>query len=199
MAGRPREFDETDALEEAMLLFWRQGYESTSLSELIEHMSISRQSLYNTFGGKQQLFHRVLEHYQQTRVAGVFQMLEAADADLHTIEEYFANVATYTTMPGEVRVGCLMVNTTVELANQEGDAATVVRRFGMRLEKALLHALRGARKAGQLAEQPDPKAMAQYLTTVVQGMLVVSKAGASRKQLQSTAQLALASVRAVSS
>jgi TetR/AcrR family transcriptional repressor of nem operon len=199
MAGRPREFDETDVLEEAMLLFWWQGYESTSLSELIEHMSISRQSLYNTFGGKQQLFHRVLEHYQQTRVAGVFQMLEAADADLHTIEEYFANVATYSTMPGEVRVGCLMVNTTVELANQEGDAATAVRRFGTRLEKALLHALRGARKAGQLAEQPDPKAMAQYLMTVVQGMLVVSKAGASRKQLQSTAQLALASVRAVSS
>ncbi len=199
MAGRPREFDETDALEEAMLLFWRQSYESTSLSELIEHMSISRQSLYNTFGGKQQLFHRVLEHYQQTRVAGVFQMLEAADADLHTIEEYFANVATYTTMPGEVRVGCLMVNTAVELADQEGAAAAVVRRFGARLEKALLHALRGARKAGQLAEQPDPKAMAQYLTTVVQGMLVVSKAGASRKQLQSTVQLALASVRAVSS
>ncbi len=199
MLGRPREFDETDALEKATLLFWRQGYESTSLSELIQHMSISRQSLYNTFGGKQQLYHRVLEHYQQTRVAGVFQMLEAADADLHTIEEYFDNVATSTTMPGEVRVGCLMVNTTVELANQEDDAAAAVRRFVARLEKALLHALRGARKAGQLAEQPGPKAIARYLTTVVSGMLVASKAGASRKQLQSTAQLALSSVRAASS
>jgi len=199
MAGRPREFDETDALEKATLLFWRQGYESTSLSELIEHMSISRQSLYNTFGGKQQLFHRVLEHYQQTRIASVFQMLEAPDADLRPIEEYFDNVATYATMPGEVRVGCLWVNTAVELANQAGGTATAVRRFVAQLEKALRHALRGARKAGQLAEQPGLKAMAQYLTTVVQGMLVASKAGASRKQLQSTAQLALSSIRAASS
>ena len=199
MAGRPREFDETDALEKATLLFWQQGYKATSLSELIEHMSISRQSLYNTFGGKQQLFHRVLEHYQETHTAGVFRLLEAADADLHTIEEYFDNVATYSTMPGEVRVGCLMVNTSVELANHEGDAATMVRRFGARLEKALLHALRGARAAGQLAKQPGLKAIAQYLKTVVQGMLVVSKAGASREHLQSTAQLALSSVRAVSS
>ena len=155
---------------------------------------------------RQRVAHRVriganvrTSYANQQRVAGVFQMLEAADADLHTIEAYFDDVATYTTMPGEVRVGCLMVNTTVELANREGDAATAVRRFGARLEKALLHALRGARKAGQLAEQPGPKAIAQYLTTVVEGMLVGSKAGASRKQLQSTARLALSSVRAVSS
>jgi TetR/AcrR family transcriptional regulator, transcriptional repressor for nem operon len=196
MVGRPRNFDEADALEDATELFWRQGYESTSVSDLLDHMRISRQSLYNTFGGKAQLFHRVLEHYVETRLTRMFAGLERLDADLRSIETYFDTVARGTTVPGSVRKGCLMVNTVVELANQDGATAGEMKQFMKRMEKAMLNALQGAEKAGQLKRGLNLPGAATFLATMAQGMLVVCKVGVSRQQQRATTQLAVAAVRA---
>ena len=195
MVGRPRDFDEADALESATELFWRRGYESTSVSDLLKHMSISRQSLYNTFGGKEQLFQRVLDHYAGTRMTQMFAGLEAPDADLQSIETYFDTVACGSTLPGSVRKGCLMVNTVVELANQDGAMAKEMKRFTQRLQKAMLNALQGAKKAGQLKRQLDLQGAAMFLATTAQGMLVVCKVGTSRQQQHTTARLALDAIR----
>jgi len=195
MVGRPRDFDEADALESATELFWRRGYESTSMSDLLEHMSINRQSLYNTFGGKEQLFHRVLDHYVETRTTHLFAGLESSDADLQSIETYFDTVARGSTLPGAIRKGCLMVNTVVELANQDGATAKKMKRFTKRLHTAMLNALEGAAKAGQLKRPLDLEGAAMFLATTAQGMLVVCKVGTSRQQQRATAQLALDAIR----
>lgn len=196
MLGRPRDFDETEVLAQATDLFWRQGYDSTSLCDLLDHMGISRQSLYNTFGGKEQLFQRAIEHYVETRMAPALAGMEAPDADLRTIERHFDLMARETTAPGAPRKGCLMVNTLVEMANQDSAVAVEMKRFAARLEKALLHALRGAEQAGQLKADLVLRDAAKFLATAIHGMMVVCKAGASRKQQEASAQFALDAVRA---
>ncbi len=196
MLGRPRDFDETEVLAHATDLFWRQGYDSTSLSDLLEHMRISRQSLYNTFGGKEELFHRALEHYIETRMAPALAGLEAPDADLRSIEAHLEVMACESTAPGSPRRGCLMVNTLVELSTQNRAVSNVMKRFTARLEKAMLNGLRGGEQAGQLKPDLRLQDAAGFLATAAQGMMVVCKAGASRKQQQATARLALDAIRA---
>jgi len=194
MVGRPREFVEEEALERACELFWRQGYEATSLNQLVESMGISRQSLYNTFGGKEKLFLRVIDHYTETRLAAVISLLGDEGADLRSIEQYFGQVAAGTTMPGDVRKGCLMVNTAVELSIREGSAADKTKSFAGRLEGALLHALEGAQAAGQTSAKCSLADTASFLATVVQGMLVSCKTGATHQQLRTTAAIALSTL-----
>ncbi len=195
MLGRPRDFDETEVLAHAADLFWRQGYDSTSLNDLLEHMGISRQSMYNTFGGKEQLFHRTLEYYIETRMAPILARMEASGAGLRSIEAHFDAMARESTLPGSLRKGCLMVNTLVDLANQGGAVGKEMKRFTARLEKAILNALRGAEKAGQLKPHLQLHDAAAFLATTAQGMMVVCKVGASRKQQRATAQLALDAIR----
>ncbi len=194
--GRPRDFDETEVLAQATELFWQRGYDATSLSDLLDHMGISRQSLYNTFGGKEQLFHRALEHYIENRLAPMLAGMEAPGADLRSIETHFDVVARETTIPGATRKGCLMTNTLVELASQDVEVGKLMRRFRARLENAYLNALRGAEQAGQLKAQLSLEGAAKFLATLDQGMAVVSKSGVSRRQQQSTARLALEAIRA---
>ena len=194
MVGRPREFVEEEALERACELFWRQGYEATSLNQLVESMGISRQSLYNTFGGKEKLFLRVIDHYIETRLEAVLSLLGDEGADLRSIEQYFDQITAGTTMPGDVRKGCLMVNTAVELSLHEGRAADKTKSFAGRLEGALLHALEGAEAAGQTSVTCPLAESASFLATVVQGMLVACKAGATHQQLRTTAAIALSTL-----
>ena len=195
MAGRPRDFDENKVLARATELFWRRGFEAASVSDLLEHMGISRQSLYNTFGDKEQLFQRSIEYYVETRLAPMLTCLEAPDADLRAIESHFEEVARESTRPGDTRKGCLMVNTLVELAGRDPAVATAMKRFRSRLEAAYRNALRGAQRTGQLHPGLDLPAVATYLATLDQGLAVVCKAGVSRRQQQATARLALDAIR----
>ena len=195
MLGRPRNFEEEDALEQATDLFWRQGYAPTSLNDLLEHMGISRQSLYNTFGDKQQLFRRVLDHYVETRMGPWFAQLEAPSANLDSIQTYLEGIARLSSVPGATRKGCLMVNTLVDMPIRDSPAGKAVRRAAVRLEKAMLSALENAKTADQLAPRLDLGETATFLATVAHGLMVAGKAGASRKQQEATARLALAAVR----
>jgi 23S rRNA C2498 (ribose-2'-O)-methylase RlmM len=88
-----------------------------------------------------------------------------------------------------------MVNTVVELANQDGETAKKMKRFIRRLQQAMLNALQGAERNGQLQQHLDLQAAAMFLATTAQGMLVVCKVGTSRRQQHATAQLALNAIR----
>ena len=158
-------------------------------------MGISRQSLYNTFGGKEELFLRVIDHYHETRLEEVLSLLGDDCADLRSIEQYFSQIAAGTTMPGSVRKGCLMVNTTVELSINEGLAAGKMKSFLSRLEGALLHSLKGAKAAEQISSARPLAELASFLATVVQGMLVSCKAGATHQQLSATAAIAVSTLK----
>jgi TetR/AcrR family transcriptional repressor of nem operon len=196
MAGRPREFDEQDVLDQVTELFWRKGYEGTSVGDLIDHVSIPRQSLYNIFGSKEELYRRALRHYFETCVGPNRGGLVAADADLQAIETYLDAVACQTTVPGSPRVGCLVVNTIVENEDPDSPAAREAKRFCGRIERALLHALQGAEKAGQLRPGLHLREAAKFLMTAANGMAVMSKAGASRKHQRATASFTLDAIRA---
>lgn len=171
-----------------MNLFWLKGYEATSLDDLLEHMGIGRQSLYNTFGDKHRLFLATLERYRRDRLERGLVRLEAPDASVNAIREVCnATVKFY----GSDRRSCFLANSTLELACKDKQVARIAQAYATRMEKAFLNAIRNAIKAGEIRADKSPRALARHLTNSVCGVTVLSKAGASRKTLHDAMEVAL--------
>lgn len=191
--ARPKEFDVDEALDRAMDLFWVQGYEATSMQDLQEHMRIGRQSLYDTFGGKHELFLAALERYR-TQIGEYLKKLEAPDASLPAIRGYFEDLVEFYAVQPTPRA-CLLTNSTVELAAHDEEVAKRLSTHLLRVEAAFLHAINNGIEKGELRRGDRPRALARHLTNAVLGLGVYKKGGATRKTLRDAATVALSVLR----
>ena len=191
MAGRPREFDEMAATDDAMQLFWSRGFEATSLQDLIDHMDLSKSSFYQTFGSKHDLFQRCLVRYQEIIVSEMRQYLARSESGAAFIRDALAQVADETRGPLSRR-GCLLMNTAAEFAQRDPSIAARVASGTRALCRVFREAVVRAQEEGNLSETWDPDALAHYLVTTVSGLKTMVKAGASRRTVLETADIALA-------
>lgn len=181
-AGRPKSFDEDQVLERAMDLFWERGYQGTGLAELLRHMGISRQSLYDTFGNKRGLFIRVLEHYRATQLAQALALLEREGsrvANVKAVVRFFEELGR-----DPACRGCLVANSLVELGpSDDEEVAALLRDTLAVLEQAIEGALREAQARGELAAAKSPVQIARALTNAVIGMAVTGRLRMERSTL----------------
>jgi TetR/AcrR family transcriptional repressor of nem operon len=192
---RPREFDPDSVVERSMHEFWRRGYRHTSVDDLVEATGVRPGSLYGAFrGGKRELFDRSLERYSQLVVPEKLGALEAPDASLAELRAYFDGLVSDLLSP-EGRVGCLMVNSTVELAAQDSEVARVVSGHMRRLERNARRALENAQRAGQIRPDVDPAAKATALMAMGMGLMVVGKTNPGREVLETIVDSAFADLR----
>ena len=187
--GRPTEFDRQDALERAMVLFWRKGYEATGLADLTAEMGIGRQSLYNTFGDKHSLFVEAVKHYSNRNSQALIDRLSAPGSGLENIRQTFEGVVNFMTS-GDCR-GCLLTNSAIELAPHDEEVAQVVRTTMTRIERAFRVAVERAVEAGEITADVDPKAMARFLNNTLQGLVVLGKASTGKAVLRDVVQVTL--------
>jgi len=171
--GRPRQFDRHQALDAAMEVFWKKGYEAASVADLLSAMSINRSSLYAAFGDKRALFLAVLDHYHETVTASLTATLSAPGSPVENIRRTLQNVGD-SAARGGCR-GCLMTNTTVETAPHDSEVAKAMRAALRRVENAFHAALK---RAVACKELPDTniRALARFLTGTLQGVVVLAKA-----------------------
>ncbi|HEY9348873.1 MAG TPA: TetR/AcrR family transcriptional regulator [Inquilinus sp.] len=167
--GRPREFDKDTALDAAMALFWRQGYEATSLDDLTRAMGLSRSSFYGSFGSKHDVLLAAIQRYNDSRFA-LLEQLVAAEPDPGRALR--AAVAGISGARGS-RDGCFLINSTVELARHDPEVEALSRRHLERLEAFLAGLL--ARHVGGEAEAMAGRA--RSLLAIAFGACVMHKAG----------------------
>jgi AcrR family transcriptional regulator len=187
--GRPREFDAEKALECALNVFWRKGYEGTSLSDLTEAMGINRPSLYAAFGNKEELFRKALARYLDGPASFHREALQQPKAKA-AVERLLYGMVEALTNPCHPS-GCLAVQGALSC----GDAAQSIRdelvRRRAEAEAELRQRLERAKTEGDLPADANPADLARYISTVTQGMAVQAAGGASRADLQSVAEMAL--------
>jgi AcrR family transcriptional regulator len=187
--GRPREFDLDQALDRALEVFWRKGYEGTSLPDLTGAMGINRPSLYAAFGNKEELFRRALDRYAEGPAGYARDALNEPTA--RGVAERLLRGTIELLSDARHPRGCLLVQGALAC----GEAADSVRRelVARRVagEAAIRARFERARADGELPDETDPDALARYLVTVMRGMAVTAASGASREELQRVAEMAL--------
>src|SRR5262245_18590061 len=182
--ARPRQFDPDQVLERSMHEFWRRGYHETSVDDLVAATGVRPGSLYNAFrGGKRQLFFGALDRYSALVVPEKMGALEQPRASVGEIRAYFDGLIQ-DLMSTEGRIGCLMVNSAIELASEDSEVATVVRGHMNRLERNATRALRNAKRRGEVAASVKPAAKATQLMATAMGLMVVGKTNPGREVLE---------------
>lgn len=188
-SGRPRGFDADEALERAMQVFWEQGYEGASLTDLTDAMGISRTSMYAAFGNKDDLFRQALARYTEGPAAYGARALQEPTA--RGVASAFLNGSVRaTTRPGRP-VGCLGVQGSLAAGAAARDAQDALTVWRNEVVARLRERFQRAVDEGDLPPDADPTLLARYLVTVANGVAVQAASGADRDDLQRVADAAL--------
>jgi TetR/AcrR family transcriptional regulator, transcriptional repressor for nem operon len=173
--GRPKNFDETEVLMSAMRLFWRKGYEATSLDDLVEAMGIPRQSLYRTFTDKRTLFLRALDLYDEKITSVIVDKLNKSGPAIDRIRDAFdlwINLIT-----SKERIGCLMANTSAQFLNEDHEVAQKLLKNQKRVNTAFEKALARAQHEGTIDPSMSARAISRTIGAAVNGLLGMSRMG----------------------
>ncbi len=187
--GRPRAFDKDKALDRALDVFLRQGYEGASLADLTAAMGINPPSLYACFGSKEGLFRAALDRYEQTR-GNAFAEALARPSAREAVEHLLRQSAVYQTDP-DTPPGCLLVQAALTCSGQAEGVRCELGQRRAKAEQMLRDRFHRAKADGDLPKDADCVALARFVTTTINGMAVAAAGGASRAELMQVVDLAL--------
>lgn len=191
--ARNREFDPKEALEKAMMVFWKKGFVDTSIDDLVDATGVSRYGLYGEFGSKRGLFLASLDHYQDTAVKAFFGIIEQPGATLTEIREYFDKVLELYSQPAG-KLGCLMCNSATEIAPHDKGVEKKVKSALNRMTAGFSAALMNAKNREEVRADLDTKQAADFLTGILLGVSVMVRSGASKQMISNTVEMSLASL-----
>ncbi|MGW2180354.1 TetR/AcrR family transcriptional regulator [Streptomyces sp. NPDC001732] len=188
--ARPRTFDEERALEGAMRLFWKNGFEATSTQGLCEATGLGRSSIYNTFSSKHALFMRALANYLDTMTAGQAAVLgESTQPPIVRLRNLFSSI-----IDGEeanrhegLGIGCLGVNSSVELSRRDAEVAGLLQRDLERRLGGLRDVIALGQQAGEISRARSAHEFALFLNAAIAGMRVSAQNGLDRAGLEAVA------------
>jgi AcrR family transcriptional regulator len=187
--GRPREFCVEDALAKALRVFWSKGFEGASMTDLTEAMGITRPSLYAAFGNKESLFRKALDLYEHDKMAYVGKALAEPTAR-KVGEAMLRGAIDNMTGLGDPH-GCLGVIASVACGAEAQSIREEVMERGKLAKQALIERMERAQTDGDLPTHVDVEALTNLIYALLQGMSVQAGAGASREELQRTADTVL--------
>jgi AcrR family transcriptional regulator len=187
--GRPRAFDPDHALDQALMVFWRRGYEGASIAELTDAMGINPPSLYAAFGNKEGLFRKALARYiaARTRFWDEALALPSARAMIERLLRGSVDFLTDACNPP----GCLLVRGTVACSDMAQDIHQELVAKRREAEHAVWQRLKAAQANGELPDDIDPCAFAGYVATILEGLSIHAAGGATRDELSKVVDVVL--------
>jgi TetR/AcrR family transcriptional repressor of nem operon len=186
---RQKEFDVDVVCDRALDLFWRRGYEATSVNDLVDELGVGKASLYAAFGPKHQLYLTALQRYVERASTRIIAELGSDGSPLDAIRAFVGRYVNEALEQGEL--GCLVVNAAVELMPSDTEVARLVERSWDTIEVALTVTLTRAVAEGELPQGCDPAALAAFLLTFLQGIRVIGKRRDNAVRLRAAAATAL--------
>jgi TetR/AcrR family transcriptional regulator, transcriptional repressor for nem operon len=171
--ARTKDFDQDVVLRAAMNLFWRKGYEATSMQDLVDCLGIGRGSIYATFGSKHELYLLALDRYAEELDRQALDLLSRPGPVLPAMREFMKSFLA------DDR-GCLVTNSAVECPHDRPIARRVESNWDG-LETVIASALTRAHNQGELPADKDPRALARFFVTLVQGLRVIAKVPDERR------------------
>lgn len=187
--ARPKEFDKEQALDAAIGVFREHGFEGTSADMLVHGMKIGRQSLYDTFGDKWQLYCSAVRRYATAETQSHVAALRSAPRAIDGINAMIARVVA------DARHACLGVNSVCEFGRTRRDLAAIHDAAARTLRAAVVEHVRQAQAEGDVASNLDPDHIATFLSASFAGIRIAARGGAKAEQLRSLGQMAVRALR----
>jgi TetR/AcrR family transcriptional regulator, transcriptional repressor for nem operon len=164
--ARNVEFNEEEAIQKAMEVFWAKGYSGTSLRDLTDAMKINSSSLYNTIGDKQELFVRCVKHYTDLRKKDLQQRIENTASPLTILLKYIDDAVTV--IINETN-SCMAVKTAFEVGNNDQRVKDILKEDSDYAYQFLYTLIAKAMKQGEIANEEDPELLADYFISTWTG------------------------------
>ena len=189
--ARPREFDETAALDAAVACFWQRGYEATSVRDLADKMGISAPSLYNAYGDKYALFVQALERYLDRSMRARIKRLEESLPPKQAVQRFIEEIIAHS-LNDQERRGCFLINSALEVAPHDRRLGALIADRLAEIETFFYRSIKTAQAQGEIPRDRGAKDLARLLLGVVLGIRVLARAKPERALLEGIARPALA-------
>jgi AcrR family transcriptional regulator len=188
--GRPRTFDRSAALDRALEIFWTRGYETTSVADLCSALEISPPSLYAAFGNKASLFMEAVQHYEKVHWSRIWEELRLAKDTRSAFESFFENSAAVLSSRNPP-CGCLVMLASPDDKSESLDLKGAIKALRAQAYQMIFHRLNQGVEEGDLPGGADTKALADVFLTLLYGMSIQARDGASLQQLSEIGRTAL--------
>jgi TetR/AcrR family transcriptional repressor of nem operon len=189
--ARPREFDETAALDAAVACFWQHGYEATSVRDLAGKMGISAPSLYNAYGDKHALFVQALERYLDRSMRARIRRLEESLPPKQAVHCFIEEIIAHS-LNDQERRGCFLINSALEVAPHDRKLGALIAERLAEIEAFFHRSIKAAQAQGEVPRDRGAKDLARLLLGIVLGIRVLARAKPERTLLEGIARPALA-------
>jgi AcrR family transcriptional regulator len=191
LRGRPRVFDMDEALDKALEIFWKRGYEGASIAELAETLGINKPSLYAAFGNKEELFKKALSRYVSGPVAFIQEAVNQPTA-FEVAQNFLINAVKFFTDTKHPK-GCLIVQAALSVSADSLMVKDLLANYRYSYEHQLAKRFEKAKEEGDLPTDANAETLAKFLSTLHQGMSVQVTSGASKEELMQIVEFALKS------
>lgn len=188
-AGRPRSFEEQEVIVRATDLFWRQGYEATGLTQLLQHINMARQSLYNVFGEKRGLYLKCLEYYSQMDLERLDQRLSASQSAYDSLYDCLLTFAAGP--PAGEPAGCLIVHAACEFGRSDSEIGSIVQNHWNAMSARIGGSLENSIAGGDLPAGVNVQQTSRALTHTITAICVMQRAGVPADEMHQVANAAI--------
>jgi AcrR family transcriptional regulator len=187
--GRPRSFDEDQAIDAAMRVFWEKSFEGTTMTDLTDATGLSRSSIHAAFGSKEGLFLKAVERYRSEQMGHIPKAL--AEPTLpRAIEALFRGMVNALSRPGNPK-GCLSIHGALACGT-DGELVThVMAKWRRSNENVIKERIQQAQREGELGRDVNAADYARYIATIMIGIGIQAVNGAGRAELTRTVDMAL--------
>ncbi len=194
--GRPRKSDPDVVLDIAMKSFWERGFEGTSMNDIAAATGMAKPGLYATFGDKEALYAKALNHYGQEFGTPMLDDLARSSDPLDTVLRRFLGQVADAALDKSCPQGCFVVNTLVECADLPGSLQNLGREFDRKRNAAFTARFRSAKKNGEIPEESDVNALSDFFSGQALALGVMARAGSSRASLNRLIDVAMTTLPA---
>jgi len=193
MAGRPREFDREQALLKARDLFWRQGYEGTSMSDLVAELGIASARIYKAFGSKELLFREAIASYENHEggfAERAFSEETGVRAAIKRLLEDAVTLYSRTDLPQ----GCMVVSSAVSVSAENSSIKIWLAEHRLLRTQGIIERLRLAVKNGELPADTDADSLGDYFAVFLHGLSIQARDGVTKDRLLAAVNVALSAL-----
>ena len=192
--ARTKVFDEQVVLDKAMNLFWQKGYNATSAQDLVNHLGISRSSLYDTYGDKHSLFVKSLKQYRKERIDPVIRNVEDAE-DIEAYIRFIFELVKEEALSENSSKGCFMVNSAVELAPVDEEVAAIANSIMNDMENTVCKAIENGQREGLFTTAYSARSLARFIFNSLNGLRVTVKFDADKKLFDDVVNVCLSALK----